>query len=188
MWHIFQNPQWGRTGSEEEEGEKTHTFDINLDTFITCTVPVLVLRSRNKSMKVQITARASTGEQQWVKWNILHYHQGSPLHLKSSALPLFHRLCATTAYAPLRECTHVNVHTHTRAHAYTQPGRRNKKKGKEGEKKQDLGCLWVCFTPALFCFAFPPSMAGNRDTGAECDVTLCWGLYSARLLLICKLT
>lgn len=163
MWHIFQNPQWGRTGGEEEEGGKTalsrkkpHTFDKNLDTFITCTVPVLVLRSRNKSMKVQITARASTGEQQRVKWNILHYHQGSPLHLKSSALPLFHRLCATTAYAPPRERTHVNVHTHAQAHTYTQPGRRNKKKGKRRGEETRFGMSLSVFYSYIILFCGPP--------------------------------
>lgn len=54
-------------GRGRERERKKPTFDTNLDTFITCTVPILVLGSRNKSVKVQITARASAGERQRVK-------------------------------------------------------------------------------------------------------------------------
>lgn len=48
-------------------------------------------------------------------------------------------------------CTRTLEHMHTHSRADE-----TKKRGKEGEKKQDLGCLWVCFTPTLFCLALPP--------------------------------
>lgn len=197
-WHINQNPLWGKR-QEEKKKEILTCKDSLVIRILTPLLPALFpFQSlyRHTSMRVQIMENASTGEQQQKrgKWNILHYHQGSPfvwsllLYLLSQALHNYSPCSPESAHA--WKCA--------LAHAYTR--RKNKKQRKKqntekGEKKQDLGCLWVCFTPTLFCFALPPPPrfprwqgTGRLEQQSECDVTLCWGLYSARLLLICKLT
>lgn len=191
IWHIFQNPLWGKTDREEKKEILTCKNSL-LIWILTPLLPALfpfLSLFRNTPMRVQIAERASRAATKAGEMKYFTLSPGFPLRLKSSAT-FFHRLCTTTACAPLRVCTHVNVHMHARAHAYTRQTKEEETKCRKGVKKQDLGCLWVCFTPTLFCFASPPPWqgTGRLEQQSECDVTLCWGLYSARLLLICKLT
>lgn len=152
---------------------------------------------RDTAMRVQIAGKASTGEQQQkpVKWNILHYHQGSPPphRLKSSALPSRLRLCAATACAPLREsesahtCKCASTCIHRR-----QSLRRNKKMQKKKKKEEEtrFGMSLRVFYSYIILFCAPPhhhphhsssplppsSMVGNKETGATirvwCDTLL----------------
>lgn len=168
IWHIFQKSLWDKT--EKVERKKKILMCKN-SLLIQILTPLLLalfpLRSlfRGTSMRVQIAQRASTGERQQkqVKWNILHYHQGSLLRLKSSALPSFRGSAQLQNVLP-RDCVHTCkcaharpstcTHTHSKIKEYTKYGK--------GEKKQDLGCLWVCFTVTLFCFA---SLLRGREQG-----------------------
>lgn len=125
-------------------------------------------------MRVQIAQRASTGEQQQkqVKWNILHYHQGSPfvwsllLYLLSEALHNY-RMCS-----PETVCTHVNVHTHAPAHARTHTQQKNHRRNKI-PKKGRRNKIWDVFECVLlqhYSVSRPSSVAGNRQTGATIRV------------------
>lgn len=200
-WHINQNPLWGKRQRRKKKRNlnvQRLTCDTNLDTFITCTVPISVLiqthiyEGSNNGECEHGRAATKAGEMKYFTLS-----PGFPLRLKSSALPSFTGSAQLQLVLPW-ERARMEMCARSRAHAYTwqkkkQKQRRNKIP-KKGEKKQDLGCLWVCFTPTLFCFApplppFPPWQGtGRLEQQSECDVTLCWALYSARLLLICKLT
>lgn len=182
IWRIFQNPLWGKTDREEKKDILTCKNSL-LIRILTPLLPALFpFQSlfRNTSMRVQIAERASTGERQQkrVKWNILHYHQGSPLS-EVFCSTFFHRLCTTTACAPLRVCTHVNVHMHAWAHAYTRQTIEETKYWKR-EKKQDLRCLWVCFTPTLFCFASP--LHGREQGDWSNNQSVMWHFAKAFIL------
>lgn len=149
---------------------------------------------RGTSMRVQIAQRASTGErQQWqVKWNILHYHQGSPLRLKSSALPSFRGSAQLQNVLP-RDCVHTCKCAHARpstcTHTHTQQNQRRNKTRKRGEETRFRMSLSVFYCDIiLFCVPPPWQGTGRLEQQSECDVTFWWGLYPARLLLICKLT
>lgn len=151
------------------------TFDMNLDTFITCYYLLLFPSQslfRNTSVKVQIAEWASAGEQQQkrVKWNILHYHQGSPffwsllLYLPSEALHSY------SMSSPERVCTHVNAPAHTWAHAYARQNQRRNKLPKRREETRFGMSLSVFYSYIILFCAPPPSMAGNRETGATIRV------------------
>ena len=47
-------------------------------------------------------------------------------------------------------CSHQHMHAHSKP--------KKKQNTKKREKKQEFGCLWVCFTPTLFLFCDPPPL------------------------------
>ncbi len=193
IWHIFQNPLWGKTDREEKKEILTCKNSL-LIRILTPLLPALFpFQSlfRNTPMRVQIAERASTGEQQQkrVKWNILHYHQGSPfvwsllLYLLSQALHNY-SMCSPES---VHTCKCAHARTSTCIHT-TNQRRRNKipKRGEETRFGMSLSVFYSYII--LFCVPPPWQGTGRLEQQSECDVTLCWGLYSARLLLICKLT
>lgn len=159
IWHIFQNPLCVETekGKNKLLVQKL-TFDKNFDTFITYIVPTasLILRHIYEGSN----SRESEHRRAATKGSEMKYFTLSPgfLHcLKSSALPSS-KGCAQLQHVLPWESVHTCkcTHAHTSTCIHMAKQRRNKKKKrKKGEKKQGLGCLWVCFTPTLFCFASP---------------------------------
>lgn len=195
IWHIFQKSLWDKTEKVERKKNlnvQKLTFDTNLDTFITCTVPISVLIQRHiyegSNSAESKHRRAATK----AKWNILHYHQGSPLRLKSSALPSFRGSAQLQNVLP-RDCVHTCKCAHARpstcTHTHTQQNQRRNKIRKRGEETRFRMSLSVFYCDIiLFCVPPPWQGTGRLEQQSECDVTFWWGLYPARLLLICKLT
>lgn len=188
QWYdtSFQNPLLGKTG---REGEKNSLLIQILTPLLPALFPFQSLFS-NRSVKVQITARrrATTGEMKYFTLS-----PGFPLRLKSCALPPFTGSAQLQHVLPW-DCTHVNARTHAQAqaHTFTQRTKEETKYPKRGEETRFGMSLTVFYSYIiLFC---PPTHTHThplwQETGRleQSDVTLCWGLYSARLLLICKLT
>lgn len=126
---------------------------------------------RNTSMRVQTAEGASAGEQQQkqVKWNILHYHQGSPLRLKSSSSTSFNRLCTTTASAPLRTCTHT--------HARAKKKQNSEKKGEETRFGMSLSVFYSDII--LLC---SPSFHSREQPGCSNNQSVMWHFAEAFIL------
>lgn len=149
QWYdtSFQNPLLGKTG---QGGGKKLTFDTNLDTFITCTVPILVLIQRQicegSNNGESERGRATTGEMKYFTLS-----PGFPPRLKSCALPPFTGSAQLQHVLPW-ERTHVNARMHARAHAYTQQTKEETKYPKRGEETRFGMSLSVFYSYIiLFC-------------------------------------
>ena len=194
MWQSLQNPPWGKTDRGVKKGNLIVKKNLLLTRILTPLLPTLFPSQslfRDISTRVQMAEKASTGERQQkpVKWNILHYHQGFPGRLKSSALPSFRGSAQLQRVFPW-ESVHTCkcAHAQTSACIHTAKRRRNKKKG-GGEETRFGMSVSVLYSHIILFYVPPPWQGrGRLEQQSECDVTLCWGLYSARLLLICKLT
>lgn len=191
IWHIFQKSTMGVKQRREKINLNIQklTFDMNLDTFITCTVPISVLIQKHvcEGSNNRERAQESSNKSGWNE--IFYIITRVPPSSEVFCSTFFHRLCTTTAYAPLRVCAHVNVHMHTQAHAYTWQTKEETKYRKRGEETRFGMSLSVFYSYIiLFCIPLHGREQGDWNNNQECDVTLCWGLYSARLLLLCKLT
>ena len=164
------------------------TCDMNLDTFITCTVPISVLiqthiyEGSNNGECEHGRAATKAGEMKYFTLS-----PGFPLRLKSSALPSFTGSAQLQPALPwerarMEMCTRTHEHMHT--HGKKTKKTKKKQNTEKGEKKQDLGCLWVCFTPTLFCFALPPhpSLRGREQGDWSNNQTVMWHFAEAFIL------
>lgn len=170
-WHINQNPLWGKR-QEEKKKEILTCKDSLVIRILTPLLPALFpFQSlyRHTSMRVQIMENASTGEQQQKrgKWNILHYHQGSPfvwsllLYLLSQALHNYSPCSPESAHA--WKCalalTRTCIHT-----AKKQKTKKKTKYRKRGEETR-FGMSLSVFYSNIILFCTPPASLGGREQG-----------------------
>lgn len=162
--------------------KKKITFDTNLDTFIICTAPILVLIQKQiyevSSNDKSEHRRAATGE---IKYFTLS--PGFPLHLKTCALHLGSaQLQHVLPWESAR--THVNVHTHgehRRTHTASQ--RRNKipKKGRRNKIWDVFECVLVLHYSVLWHLPPTPTSIPWQKTGRR-EQSVMWHFAEAFIL------
>lgn len=147
---------------------------MNLDTFITCTVPISVLIQKH----TYEGSNSGESEQSSNKsgWNEIFY-------IITRVPPSSEVFCYLLSQAlhNYSMCSPESVHTCKCAHArtstciHTANQRRRNKMPKRGEETR-FGMSLSVFYSYIILFCVPPSMAGNRETGATirvwCDTLL----------------
>lgn len=100
---------------------------------------------------------------------------GFPLRLKSSALPSF-RGSAQIQHVLPWESVHTCKCTRTRMSTCIRPAKPKKKQTTEKERRNKIWDVFECVLLLHYSVLHPPSMAGNRETGATirvlCDTLL----------------
>lgn len=131
------------------------------------------LYSEAKLWWFKITVRAATGKMKYFTLS-----PGFPFFF-ASAEPPFIGWAQVQRVLPW-EHTHVNVYTHAHKHTHNT---KEETKHQKSRKTKIFGCIWVCVSlhHAVWC-SLPP-WHGNREFGAECDVTLCWSIFFPFFLL-----